>query len=131
MPLTALARISFRTLPTDPAPAAASCAGSDAVVAWLVWLQDVRLTALVEGVLAGNIFDWGSAACVELYQSGTILDIYRMSRNKLKRPWKASRRCAPRATPSCGTIVSSAVEPLISVNTVACMPALFFCCLHP
>ncbi|GAQ88623.1 pantothenate kinase 2 [Klebsormidium nitens] len=49
---------------------------------------DLRLTALVEGVLAGNIFDWGSAACVELYQSGTILDIYRMSRNKLKRPWK-------------------------------------------
>lgn len=58
------------------------------------------MTALVEGVLAGNIFDWGSAACVELYQSGTILDIYRMSRNKLKRPWKASRYSAPRPTPS-------------------------------
>ena len=29
---------------------------------------DDRLLALVEGTLAGNIFDWGSNACVELYQ---------------------------------------------------------------
>ena len=27
-----------------------------------------RILALAEGVLAGNIFDWGSRACVELYQ---------------------------------------------------------------
>jgi hypothetical protein len=25
---------------------------------------------------------------VDLYQSGTIIEIYRMSRSKLKRPWK-------------------------------------------
>ncbi|XP_024385144.1 pantothenate kinase 2 isoform X2 [Physcomitrium patens] len=47
-----------------------------------------RLLALIEGVLAANIFDWGSRACVELYRSGTILEIYRMSRNKMRRPWR-------------------------------------------
>ena len=36
-----------------------------------------RLTALIEGILAGNIFDWGSRATVELYHNGTILEIYR------------------------------------------------------
>ena len=36
-----------------------------------------RLTALVEGVLAANIFDWGAQACVDLYHNGTILEIYR------------------------------------------------------
>ncbi|KAH9564934.1 hypothetical protein CY35_04G050200 [Sphagnum magellanicum] len=45
-----------------------------------------RMLALIEGVLAANIFDWGSRACVELYHSGTIIEIYRMSRNKMKRP---------------------------------------------
>ena len=39
-----------------------------------------RLTALVEGVLAANIFDWGARACVDLYHQGTILEIYRWSR---------------------------------------------------
>lgn len=47
-----------------------------------------RLLALIEGVLAANIFDWGARACVELYHSGTILEIYRMSRDKMKRPWR-------------------------------------------
>lgn len=50
--------------------------------------EDARLLALIEGVLAANIFDWGSRACVELYHSGTIIEIYRMSRNKMKRPWR-------------------------------------------
>lgn len=36
-----------------------------------------RLTSLIEGILAGNIFDWGSRATVELYHNGTILEIYR------------------------------------------------------
>ena len=36
-----------------------------------------RLTALVEGVLAANIFDWGARECVEMYRDGTILEIYR------------------------------------------------------
>ncbi len=48
----------------------------------------VRLLSLVEGVLAANIFDWGSQACVALYRDGTILDIYRAARLRLsKRPW--------------------------------------------
>lgn len=42
-----------------------------------------RLTALVEGVLAANIFDWGAQACVDLYQNGTILEIYR----RAPQPW--------------------------------------------
>lgn len=50
--------------------------------------EDARLLALIEGVLAANIFDWGSQACVELYRSGTIIEIYRMSRNKMQRPWR-------------------------------------------
>lgn len=36
-----------------------------------------RLTALIEGVLAANIFDWGARECVEMYRNGTILEIYR------------------------------------------------------
>lgn len=48
-----------------------------------------RLLALVQGILAANIFDWGARACVELYHNGTILDIYREARNMLsKRPWR-------------------------------------------
>ncbi|KAK9799347.1 hypothetical protein WJX73_008823 [Symbiochloris irregularis] len=48
-----------------------------------------RLTALVEGVLAANIFDWGARECVELYRNGTILEIYRKARTTLaKRPWR-------------------------------------------
>ncbi len=30
----------------------------------------------VQGVLAANIFDWGSASCVDLYQNATILEMY-------------------------------------------------------
>lgn len=30
-----------------------------------------------QGVLAANIFDWGAKACVDLYQSATILEMYR------------------------------------------------------
>lgn len=36
-----------------------------------------RLTSLIEGCLAANIFDWGAKACVDLYHNGTILEIYR------------------------------------------------------
>lgn len=50
--------------------------------------QDARLLTLIEGVLAANIFDWGSRACVELYHSGTIIEIYRMSRKRMHRPWR-------------------------------------------
>ncbi|XP_057855485.2 pantothenate kinase 2 isoform X2 [Cryptomeria japonica] len=49
--------------------------------------EEKRLLALIEGVLAANIFDWGSRACVELYHKGTIIEIYRMSRKKMQRPW--------------------------------------------
>ncbi|XP_062116256.1 pantothenate kinase 2 isoform X1 [Humulus lupulus] len=50
--------------------------------------EEVRLVTLIEGVLAANIFDWGSRACVDLYHKGTIIEIYRMSRNKMQRPWR-------------------------------------------
>ncbi|KAK4350521.1 hypothetical protein RND71_029834 [Anisodus tanguticus] len=52
--------------------------------------EDMRLLTLIEGVLAANIFDWGSRACVDLYHKGTIIEIYRMSRKKMQRPWRAS-----------------------------------------
>jgi len=48
---------------------------------------EIRLLALVEGVLAGNIFDWGSQSCVDLYKNGTILEIYRNARSSIARPW--------------------------------------------
>jgi hypothetical protein len=54
------------------------------------YVQEARLLALIEGVLAANIFDWGSRACVDLYHKGTIIEIYRMSRKKMQRPWRAS-----------------------------------------
>ncbi|KAK6261201.1 hypothetical protein QUC31_007017 [Theobroma cacao] len=50
--------------------------------------EEARLLTLIEGVLAANIFDWGSRACVDLYHEGTIIEIYRMSRNKMQRPWR-------------------------------------------
>ncbi|CAN6453084.1 unnamed protein product [Victoria cruziana] len=50
--------------------------------------EEARLLALIEGVLAANIFDWGARACVDLYHKGTIIEIYRMSRNKMQRPWR-------------------------------------------
>lgn len=54
-------------------------------------LQEKRLLVLIEGVLAANIFDWGSRACVDLYHKGTIIEIYRMSRKKMQRPWRVSK----------------------------------------
>lgn len=50
--------------------------------------EETRLLTLIEGVLAANIFDWGSRACVDLYHKGTIIEIYRMSRKKMQRPWQ-------------------------------------------
>lgn len=51
-----------------------------------------RLLALVQGVLAANIFDWGARACVQLYHAGTILGIYREAREKLsQRPWRVDQ----------------------------------------
>lgn len=41
-----------------------------------------RLTALIEGCLAANIFDWGAKACVDLYHNGTILEIYRCGHHR-------------------------------------------------
>ncbi|KAJ4973426.1 hypothetical protein NE237_006600 [Protea cynaroides] len=52
--------------------------------------EETRLLTLIEGVLAANIFDWGSRACVDLYHKGTIIEIYRMSRKKMQRPWRAN-----------------------------------------
>ncbi|KAK6920703.1 Damage-control phosphatase ARMT1-like, metal-binding domain [Dillenia turbinata] len=50
--------------------------------------EETRLLTLIEGVLAANIFDWGSRACVDLYHKGTTIELYRMSRNKMRRPWR-------------------------------------------
>lgn len=48
-----------------------------------------RLLALIQGVLAANIFDWGAKACVDLYYNATILEMYREARTKLsQRPWR-------------------------------------------
>lgn len=48
-----------------------------------------RLQALVQGVLAANIFDWGAQACVNLYHEGTILELYQQARHDLaQRPWR-------------------------------------------
>lgn len=47
-----------------------------------------RTRALIEGMLSGNVFDWGSAACVALYENNTILGMYRAARGGLlSRPW--------------------------------------------
>lgn len=48
-----------------------------------------RLLSLIQGALAANIFDWGAKACVELYHTATILDMYRDARARLStRPWR-------------------------------------------
>eukprot|EP00210_Caulerpa_lentillifera_P003727 g3560.t1 len=48
-----------------------------------------RLLALIQGVLAANIFDWGAQECVEKYQEGLILSIYKEARDRLsQRPWR-------------------------------------------
>ncbi|CAD7700634.1 unnamed protein product [Ostreobium quekettii] len=48
-----------------------------------------RLLAIVQGVLAANIFDWGSRECIEKYKEGTILSIYQDARERLSmRPWR-------------------------------------------
>jgi type II pantothenate kinase len=48
-----------------------------------------RLVALVHGVLAANIFDWGARACVDMYQNATIMEMYRQARTNLsRRPWR-------------------------------------------
>ena len=48
-----------------------------------------RLLSLIQGALAANIFDWGAKACVDLYYSATILEMYRDAREKLsRRPWR-------------------------------------------
>ncbi|KAK3035312.1 hypothetical protein RJ639_034020 [Escallonia herrerae] len=52
----------------------------------LAVLPDLLLE--LDSVLAANIFDWGSRACVDLYHQGTIIEIYRMSRKKMQRPWR-------------------------------------------
>ncbi|XRB08780.1 damage-control phosphatase [Pycnococcus provasolii] len=42
---------------------------------------------LLEGLLAGNVFDWGAKACVQLYEDGSILDIYKASQKNLSKPY--------------------------------------------
>lgn len=48
-----------------------------------------RLLSLIQGALAANIFDWGAKACVDLYHTATILDMYKDARERLsQRPWR-------------------------------------------
>lgn len=48
-----------------------------------------RLQDIVQGCLAANIFDWGARSCVQLYEDGQILDIYRQAREtQSRRPWR-------------------------------------------
>eukprot|EP00884_Botryococcus_braunii_P001633 jgi/Botrbrau1/11470/Bobra.27_4s0010.1 len=48
-----------------------------------------RLTALIEGALAANIFDWGAQECRKYYATGSIVNIYREARVKhARRPWR-------------------------------------------
>ena len=42
---------------------------------------------LLEGLLAGNVFDWGAKACVQLYEDGSILDIYKEAQRNLSKPY--------------------------------------------
>ena len=48
-----------------------------------------RLLSLIQGALAANIFDWGAKACIDLYHTATILDMYKDARERLsQRPWR-------------------------------------------
>ena len=52
-------------------------------VAWAAesaWVTEVAWTA--ESAWVREL------ACVDLYHKGTIIEIYRMSRNKMRRPWR-------------------------------------------
>lgn len=82
--------------------------------------QEEMVQRLVEGVLAANIFDWGSKECVRLYQTGTILDIYRMSRSRMKRPWRV-RASAPLPPPPL---------PLPRSPAHVSPPAIYLCPWH-
>ena len=50
------------------------------------------LSSLVQGVLAGNLFDWGAAACDEIYSQQDIITAYQAARKRLgKRPWRVDQ----------------------------------------
>lgn len=51
-----------------------------------------RLAPAPQGVLAANIFDWGAKACVDLYQSATILEMYREVRRHRQPGRRLGRR---------------------------------------
>ncbi|VAI35012.1 unnamed protein product [Triticum turgidum subsp. durum] len=83
--------------------------------------EEDRLLALIEGVLAANIFDWGSKACVDLYNQGTIIEIYRMSRKKMQRPWRASADVVLGMLPLAREFLRRGVEVVLVANS---LPAL-------
>lgn len=94
-----------------------------------------RLLALIEGVLAGNIFDWGSQSCVELYRNGTILEIYRNARSSITRPWAVDcfddfRKSLHGAKPICDRAARSeqgADDFFVASFVPRYRKALFFC----
>ena len=93
-----------------------------------------RLLALVQGVLAGNIFDWGAQACVELYHAGTILEIYQKARDDIShRPWRvdqfdafeaaffaAEGDAAPNAPGARALPAAVSVNPVFAVVFISC-----------
>ena len=46
-----------------------------------------RLWAVIKGALASNLFDWGSTSSMKLYESGSIMDLYRHTFKELSRPF--------------------------------------------
>eukprot|EP00963_Diacronema_lutheri_P013486 scaffold2636_cov340-Pavlova_lutheri.AAC.148 len=50
------------------------------------------LSLLIQGVLAGNLFDWGAAACDEIYSQHDIISSYQAARERLgNRPWRVDQ----------------------------------------
>ncbi|KAH1201604.1 Pantothenate kinase 2 [Glycine max] len=83
--------------------------------------EETRLLTLIEGVLAANIFDWGSRACVDLYHKGTIIEIYRMSRNKMQRPWRVGADIVLGMLPLARELLRRGTEVVLVANS---LPAL-------
>ena len=69
-----------------------------------------RLTSLIQGILAGNIFDWGAKATVDLYHNGTILEIYRYNGDS----------CVQCNLSFVEKIVTPAVSTLLGEGTTLC-----------
>lgn len=51
-----------------------------------------HLPLLIQGILAGNLFDWGASACDEIYSQHDIISAYQSTRKRLgQRPWRVDQ----------------------------------------